>query len=389
MLYRTLGKTGEKVSILGFGCMRLPIINGNMAQIDKEMASDMILKAIDSGINYIDTAWSYHSQVMGQKGESEPFVGQILSNGYREKVKIATKLPSWLITSRADMDRILDEQLQRLQTNHIDFYLVHSLNDALWKGVKKHEIFDFMDNALEDGRIKHAGFSFHDSLNLFKEIVDSYPWEFCQIQYNYLDEHYQAGKDGLEYAAEKGLGVVGMEPLRGGKLARTLPDDVLRILIESGINEKPAAMALRWIWDHEEFGTVLSGMNSMAEVAENIETAANAYASSMKLNELNAIERIKRFFQHRKQVDCSTCSYCMPCPSGVNIPGNFSYYNEYHLFDKKSQQEATTKFYHLFIKPEEKASACTECGRCEEKCPQGIKIVDELKNVTRLFEKSR
>ena len=385
MVYREFGNTGERVSVLGFGCMRLPVLDRNMARIDEEKATALIRKAIDSGVNYIDTAWSYHSETMGQKGESEPFIGRVLKDGYRKKVSIATKLPSWLVYSRKDMDYFLDEQLKRLQTDTIDFYLVHSLVGGTWKRMKALGLGDFLNNAISEGKIRHAGFSFHDNFDLFREIVDAYSWTFCQIQYNYLDEDFQAGKAGLRYASAKGLAVVGMEPLRGGKLARNLPDDVTTVFERSGIRRTPAQWALRWVWNHPEIALVLSGMNAPEEVEQNLAVAEEGYANSLTPEEVSILNQVKSLYGKRIKVNCTSCSYCMPCPSGVNIPGNFSYYNDYSLFGSKGAREATVRLYNHFLKPDERPSACIECGLCEDKCPQGIRIIEELKNVGETF----
>jgi predicted aldo/keto reductase-like oxidoreductase len=385
MLYRKLGKTNESVSILGIGCMRLPILDGNMAKIDEEKATTMIRYAIDHGVNYLDTAWSYHSAVMGQKGESEPFAGRVLKDGYREKVKIATKLPAWLVYSRKDMEDFLDSQRERLQTESIDFYLIHSLGDAIWKRMKALGIDDFLEKAIADGKIRYAGFSFHDNPDLFREIVDAYDWSFCQIQYNLLDENYQAGKAGMQYAANKGLGIIAMEPLRGGKLAKGVPDEMMETYKNVHPDRTPAQWALKWVWNHPEIGIVLSGMNCLDDVIRNLEASEGSFPESLRPEEMTALNKVKSLYGNKIKVNCTTCSYCMPCPSGVNIPGNFGYYNDYFMFSSKGAREATVKLYNIFINPDNRPQACTECGQCEEKCPQGISIIEELKNTGKTF----
>ena len=384
MLYRTLGKTNEKVSALGFGCMRLPIINGDTTKIDEEKATKMIRHAIDEGVNYIDTAYPYHGTGMGNGGESEPFVGRALKDGYREKVKLATKLPSWAIKTREDMDKYLNEQLERLQTEYIDFYLVHALNAGSWENLKKLGIDEFLDSAIKDGRIKYAGFSFHDKLEVFKGIVDYYDWSFCQIQYNYLDEDFQAGTEGLKYAADRGLGVVIMEPLRGGKIVRDLPKEVMNTFDKAEIKRSPAEWALRWVWNHPEVSVVLSGMNVMDNVTENLKTASVAAPNSLTEEELEVLDEVKKVFKDRIKVNCTACEYCMPCPAGVNIPKNFSCYNEYSLFVTPETEQELKKVYNS-VGSQERADKCVECGKCESHCPQAIKIREELKNVTGLF----
>lgn len=386
MLYRELGKTKERVSVLGFGCMRLPIIGGDPTKIDEAKATAMLRHAIDAGVNYVDTAYPYHGTGMGQPGQSEPFVGRALRDGYRQKVKLATKLPSWLVRTRADMDRLLNEQLARLETDYIDFYLVHSLNVQSWENLKNLGVGEFLDQALRDGRIKHAGFSFHDKVDLFKEIVDYYDWSFCQIQYNYLDENFQAGKDGLEYAAARGLGVVIMEPLRGGKLAQNLPEVAQAAFDQAQVKRSPAEWALRWVWNHPEVGVLLSGMSTMEQVVENLKVADEAVANSLTEQEVDIVDRVKRVFKERIKVDCTSCGYCMPCPAGVNIPANFARYNEYHVFGDPESKDTYKKMYHTWVKPEFRASQCAECGKCEEHCPQAISIIEHLKGVKELFE---
>jgi predicted aldo/keto reductase-like oxidoreductase len=371
------------VSALGFGCMRLPIINNDPTKIDEEKAISMIRHAIDSGVNYVDTAYPYHGTGFTHGGASEPFVAKALRDGYREKVKLATKLPSWLIKTRADMDNYLDEQLKRLETDAIDFYLVHSLNKVVWPVLKEAGISEFLDQAIKEGRIKYAGFSFHDQIELFKEIVDDYDWSFCQIQYNYLDEDYQAGKEGLEYAAKKGLGIAIMEPLRGGNIVN-LPKDAKTLIEQADVKRTPAEWALRWVWNHPEVSVVLSGMTTMDHVTENIKVAQEAQANSLTAKEIGMIEDIKNLFKERIKVNCTACAYCMPCPAGVNIPLCFSTYNDYWVFDATP---AVKQRYETVSKISAPASRCIECGKCEKHCPQGIAIREELKNVKEIFEK--
>lgn len=379
MLYRKFGKTNEMVSILGFGCMRLPILpGGDQSKIDEERATELIRHAIDEGVNYIDTAYPYHGTGMGSGGQSEPFLAKVLKNGYREKVKIATKLPSWLIKTREDMDKYLNEQLKRLQTDTIDFYLVHALNKVTWKNVKEAGIDEFLDQAIKDGRIKHAGFSFHDKQEYFNEIVDYYDWSFCQIQYNYLDENFQAGFEGLKYAAQKGLGITIMEPLKGGKLAFGLPEDVQKVFNKADSKRTPAEWALRWVWNHPEVSVLLSGMNTMEQVVENLKIAGEAMENSLTEKEMSVVQEAKNIYKSKIKVNCTACGYCMPCPVGVNIPTCFKLYNNYHVFGREEN--------YKMLQTKDRASSCVECGKCETHCPQGISIRQELKNVTAVFE---
>ena len=367
------------VSILGFGCMRLPLMpGGDSSKINEELSTELIRYAIDEGVNYIDTAYPYHGKGMSSAGRSEPVVGKILRDGYRGKVKLATKLPGWLINSRGDMDRILNEQLERLETDHIDFYLVHALNKSSWKNVKKAGIAEFLEQAIRDGRIRYAGFSYHDEPENFNAIVDAFDWSFCQIQYNYMDEEFQAGRSGLEYAALRGLGLTIMEPLRGGKLAQNLPESVLTAFHRSEKIRTPAEWALGWIWNHPEVSLLISGMNSKDQVTDNIKSAENAIEGSFTDSDNLVIEKVKNIYRQRTKVDCTACNYCMPCPSGVNIPGCFDYYNNFHMFGREDN--------YRFLKAGQRASDCTECGSCETHCPQSLPIPELLKEVRAVFE---
>lgn len=383
MLYRKMPKNGDELSILGFGCMRLPVKEDG--SIDEERATKQVRYAIDQGVNYVDTAWPYHM------GESEPFLGRALDDGYREKVKIATKLPSWLIESREDMDKFLNAQLENLKTDHIDYYLIHALVGDLWDNVEKLGVVDFLDKAKADGRIINAGFSFHGSGDEFKRIVDAYDWDFCQIQYNFLDENNQAGTRGLEYAASKSLGVIVMEPLRGGNLTKTLPQAVKEIWDEAPIKRSPAEWALRWVWNHPEVTVVLSGMNEEAHVEENLKVAGEAYPNSLTEAELQLAKRVEQKYRELMKVGCTGCRYCMPCPAGVNIPLCFETYNDLYMSGNADEAKFmyAARLGGIVSSGEtEFASQCVQCGKCLEKCPQHIDIPTILESVVEELEGS-
>lgn len=381
MLYRKMPKNGDPLSILGFGCMRLPMVNG---KIDEPRAIRQIRHAIDQGINYLDTAWPYH------EGKSEILLGRALRDGYRERVKVATKLPSWMIKDRRDMDLYLDAQRDRLGTGRIDYYLLHALNGEIWETLEKLGAIDFLNQAKRDGRIINAGFSFHGLADDFKKIIDAYPWEFCQIQYNYLDRENQAGIMGLKYAAEKEIGVIVMEPLRGGNLGlATAPPAIAAIWDEAAARRSPAEWALRWVWNHPEVTVVLSGMNEEAHIDENLAIAENARAGSLSGDELAMVERVSRKYQDLMKVGCTGCGYCMPCPSGVWIPGCFESYNKMHMFGETEMVKFSYALRMSGILADgapRYASRCVECGECLEKCPQKIPIPDILKEVVAEME---
>ncbi len=386
MLYRDFGKTGEKVSVLGFGCMRLPIIGDDPTCVDQENAINMIRYAVDQGVNVIDTAYPYHSSSLDHGGASEPIVAKALKDGYRDKVKIATKLPSWMIETREDMDKYLNEQLERLETDYIDFYMIHGINKTYWENLKELGFDKFLDQAIADGRIKHAGFSFHHRIELFKEVVDQYDWSFCLIQYNYLDRDYQAGTEGLEYAYHKGLGVAVMEPLRGGQLAVNIPEDVQEVFDSSDVKRSPAEWALRWVWNHPEVSVVLSGMGTMDQIKENLKIAEEAQPNSLTDEELKITDQAKSIFDDKLKINCTGCGYCLPCPNGVSIPENFAKYNDYFLFGSPETKDVYLFHYMGLIMENERAEVCTECGICEEHCPQNIPIIQELKKVKELYK---
>ena len=313
MLYRKLGSTGEEVSILGLGCMRLPLINDQYNKVDIDCAITLIRKAIDNGINYLDTAYPYHN------GQSEKVIAEALKDGYRKKVFIADKLPSWLIQKRTDMDQYLKNQLERLQTQQIDFYLLHSVKEDYWSNLESLGVFEFLDDAVNDGRIKYTGFSFHGEMELFFDVIDSYNWDICQVQYNIVDENYQAGKEGIRYASSQGVGVVIMEPLRGGTLVKKVPPEVQEIWDESDVKRRPVEWALRYLWDQEEVDIVLSGMTTFEDLEENLKISEHGLVNTLTPTEKEIIKEVRVAYRGRKKIDCTQCGYCMPCPSGVSI----------------------------------------------------------------------
>lgn len=377
MQYRKFGKCDFEVSALGYGCMRFPILDGDESKINEEEAIKLVRYAIDNGVNYIDTAYPYHRKM------SEPVVGKILKDGYREKVKLATKLPSWLIETYEDFDKYLNEQLERLQTDHIDCYLLHSLGKKSWTKIRDLGVIKFIEKALGDGRIKYIGFSFHDDLELFKEIVDFYDWDFCQIQYNFMDENYQAGTIGLEYAAAKGMAVIVMEPLRGGKLAKNPPEEIKDLWNTADVKRSPVDWALRWVWNHPGVTTVLSGMGKMDEVVENIKIAQDSYRNSLTEKETVLIDLVKEKYKSFSKVGCTACGYCMPCPAGVSIPDNFELYNDAFMYNSIPGSKMS---YNKFMSEKARASACIECGACETQCPQSLPIRQYLKEVHNLLK---
>lgn len=376
MRYREFGKTGEKISILGFGCMRFPQIDG---KIDEEKTIEMVRYAIDNGVNYIDTAYPYHN------GESEIVVGKILKDGYRERVNLATKLPSWEINSREDMDKYFNEQLKKLQTEQIDFYLIHALDKGLWENLVENNIFDFLNEIKKSKKVRYVGFSFHDKYEVFKEIIDSYDWDFTQIQYNYLDEEYQAGTKGLEYASKKDMGVIIMEPLRGGKLANNLPNDILEIINKSDSKKSPAQWAFKFLYNKPEIGIVLSGMSNMEQVIDNIRICnEDGIADSMNLENEKVIEALRDTLKSKIKINCTDCKYCMPCPNGVNIPACFECLNNSSMFN--DIEGIKNNMYKYLIEQDVDASKCIECGKCEKSCPQHIDIINKLKKVKETFK---
>jgi uncharacterized protein len=376
MLYRKLGSTGEEVSILGLGCMRLPVLKGKN-EVDVDRAIPLIRRAIDNGINYLDTAYPYHN------GQSESVIAEALMDGYREKVFIADKLPSWLIQKRTDIDQYLKNQLDRLQTEQIDFYLLHSIKEDNWSNLESLGVLEFLDDAVDDGRIKYTGFSFHGEIELFFDVIDSYNWDICQVQYNIIDENYQAGREGIRYASSQGVGVVTMEPLRGGTIVNKVPQAVQEVWNEADVKRNPVEWALRYLWDHEEIDIVLSGMTTLKDLNENLKISEQGLANTLTPREKEIIKEVRVSYKDRKKIDCTQCGYCMPCPSGVNIPGNIEHLNQAYIFQEVGNSRMN---YYMLLKEGERASNCNECGDCETLCPQMVPIQKTLKKVRETFE---
>jgi predicted aldo/keto reductase-like oxidoreductase len=385
MLYRPLGKTGEMVSVLGFGAMRLPVLDHRHDQIDEPLAAEMLQYAISEGVNYVDTAHNYHGTSVVAPGNSQPFLGKVLAGGLRDKVLLATKLPLWAVKTRSDMDRVLAEQLRALRTDHIDCYLLHGLDGRSWEAFRGLEVVDFLDAAKADGRIRYAGFSFHDVASAFAPIVDVYDWDLCQIQYNYMDVDLQAGTAGLRYAAERGLGMVIMEPVKGGRLAGRVPAEVQAIWDKAPEKRTPPEWALRFVWDDKDVSLLLSGMTTMEQLQENIRLADQAYAGSFSRVELDLIAEARAVYQDRVVVDCTGCRYCMPCPTGIDIPTIFAFMNDASLYGDIMGEKIG---YNIQVEFgfTKRASECIECGQCESACPQAIEVPKMLGRAVKMFE---
>jgi len=363
MQYRPFGKLDFKVSALGFGAMRLPVLASESGKVDEPEAIRLLRYAIDNGVNYVDTAYGYHH------GMSERVVGRALQDDYRSKVSLATKMPHWHVKESADFDRLLNEQLEKLQTDHIDFYLLHSLGAASWKAMCALNVLPWLEKARASGCIRHLGFSFHEDLDAFKAIVDGFGWDFAQIQYNYIDIENQAGTAGLKYAAERGLGVVVMEPLLGGRLVNP-PAAIQAIWDSSPIRRSPADWALQWLWNQPEVSVVLSGMSAMQQVVENLASADASGVNHLSAEDLALVERVRAHYKDLCQIPCTACDYCQPCPNKVKIPHIFELYNNASMYNVLD--EARREYARMAM--EERADMCLDCEECEEKCPQHIPI---------------
>ena len=372
MKYRQ-DKYGNQISQLGYGCMRFTKKGGSA---DYEKAEAEVLRAIELGVNYFDTAYIYPG--------NEECLGKILANNHvREKINIATKLPQYMIKTKAAIDKTIEEELRRLRTDYIDYYLMHMFTDIQeWENIKALGIEDWIKEHKANGSIRQIGFSYHGDTDMFLKILDAYDWDFCQIQYNYMDEHSQAGRKGLMAAAEKGIPVIIMEPLRGGKLVNQLPEEALTLMKDSERAYSAAEWGLRWLWDQPEVTCILSGMNSMEMVEENIRIASEVEAGQFTDSDFELIENVKSIIRQKEKVGCTGCRYCMPCPKGVDIPGIFHYYNLTALQKKSSARFEFAR--NLGIRQEPVfASQCIGCGKCEMHCPQHINIREKLKEADR------
>jgi hypothetical protein len=366
MRFRKFGKLDWQASALGFGCMRLPLLTPHQnSSIDDKEATRMVYYAIDQGLNYLDTAYGYHG------GNSERFLGRALKGVYREKVNLATKLPCWKVENSQDFDRLLNEQLEKLQTDHIDFYLLHGLNAESWHKMRDLDVIPWAEGAIADGRIQHLGFSFHDKTEVLVAIIDAYDgWTLCQVQYNYIDIENQAGTQGVKYAASKGLAVIAMEPILGGRLVNP-PEEIQALWNLSNHKRSPADWALQWLWNQPEVTVALSGMSMMSQVEENLASAERSGAHTFADEDLALVARVREQYQALSPIPCNQCNYCMPCPNGVNIPRVFETYNQGLIYN---HQDGARQAYTRWIPELERANNCIACKDCEALCPQSILI---------------
>lgn len=378
MIVKENKKNKDQLSILGFGCMRFPTKGG---WVDEDRTIKMIRNAIDAGVNYFDTAYFYHN------GKSESLLGDALTGGYREKVKIATKLPPFMVSSLEGGKKIFATQIRKLKTDYIDYYLLHMLTDkATFDRIVSLGVMEWLEELKREGTIRNIGFSFHGSKMDFEQIVQAYPWDICQIQYNYLDENNQATKSGLQLANSLGIPVVIMEPLRGGRLVNNLPLEVIKIFENYDEKRTPAEWALRWIWNHPEVNVVLSGMSDETQLEENVRIASDAKSNSLSSEELEIFERVKEVMLEKTKIPCTSCGYCMPCPFGVDIPGCFASYNDKYLLGLKRNRWQYMQTLGVLSKQPGYASICKECGKCEKYCPQKIQIPKQLNIVKKEME---
>ena len=379
MQNRLIKKTGDEISPLGFGAMRLPLKNG---KIDRQKARELIFYAIDNGVNFIDTAYLY--------GDSESFLGEILTDEYKSKVKLCTKLPSINVRKHEDMENFLNEQLKRLNVDCIDYYLIHAVDLKAFNRLVRKDLVKFIEKARDDGKIKNIGFSYHGPKDEFETIVDSYDWDVVMVQYNYFDENVQASMEGIEYAASKGLGIFVMEPLKGGILAGKMPKDAEEIFKKANPDKSTAQWAMQWVLNNRNVTCALSGMNTFDQLEENLAIANQTTPLSMTFEEMETVELVKRVMRNSLKINCSTCGYCMPCPQGVNIPECIKIYNEKYLFGHKGLVNESLIDYYQYaggiMGNSGNAGKCNGCGKCLRKCPQKLDIISEMEKVKKEFE---
>lgn len=374
MRYRIFNKINEKVSLLGMGAMRLPETADG--EVDEKEAIDIIRSSVDSGVNYVDTAYNYHG------GKSEVIVGKALKDGYRQKVLLADKMPIWMAKDETKMKEIFDTQLERLDVDCIDMYLVHSVNVPNWKRARKLNLLPFLEEMKAQGKIRYIGFSFHDSYELFEEVLGAYPWDFCQIQLNYMDKNLQAGVKGLKLASEKGLGVIIMEPLKGGKLTSNIPPAIQELWDSAPVKRSSAEWCFKWLARMPEVTLMLSGMSSRQQLEENIKIISSEDLEQLSAEELAVIDEVSAEYNKLIKYSCTGCEYCLPCPQKLNIPDLIEYFNEWNTY---GHNPATKMEYTQWVAKGHHASDCVGCGSCEEKCPQHLPIIQALKETAETF----
>jgi uncharacterized protein len=374
MEYTTFEKNGQQISLLGMGTMRLPQTSDG--KVDEAAAISLIRKAIDNGVNYVDTAYMYHD------GISEVITGKALKDGYREKVLLADKMPIWMAKDPEGMATLFETQLQRLDTTVIDMYLIHNLTVSIWERCQKFGLLEFLEEQQRLGKIHHIGFSFHDELPFFKELIDAYPWDFCQIQLNYMDKKYQAGLEGLLYAESKGIPVIVMEPLKGGKLTDQVPPVIQTIWDEAPIKRSPADWAFRWVADLPGILTILSGMSAESQLDENLSIFSSMVKPLLTEEEHQRIDKVSKLYNELIPYSCTACKYCMPCPQKIDIPTFIELYNEWHVYEQNPKVMVNFEWWF----PKYKPSLCTGCKVCEGLCPQHLPISKIMSEGSMIFE---
>ncbi len=374
MLYRKFDRVDSDLSLLGMGAMRLPLLEDGSA--DEAESIRLIRKAIDSGINYLDTAFTYHG------GKSEVILGKALKDGYREKALIADKLPIWLVEKEEDTRSYFEKQLQRLDVSCIDMYLIHCIDEDGWDRVNKHKVLPVLEQLRAEGKIRYIGFSFHDELSLFKSVIDAYDWDFCQIQLNYVDTEFQAGLEGLRYAGERNIPVVIMEPLKGGRITDAIPPSVQAIWDRAPVKRPPVEWAFKWVASHPEVAVILSGMSSMEQLDQNLAIFSRGDMSVLTEPELRTIEDVASLYRTLIKYPCTECRYCQPCPNGVLIPRIIRYYNDWLAYEHNPKLKDE---YLTWQDQSEHAINCVKCGACESHCPQHLPVMQIMDEIVAAF----